>query len=126
MTTYVVTDAATGKEVYRYSSLTEIIWDQFPTPAYTYTAIPDPAAPAPASSWQTMAAFDFLRSFQAAERIAARTKSATDPVLDDFYSLLLKADNVHSSDPDLIAGMNYLVSVGVLTQARHDIIMGLA
>lgn len=68
-------------------------------------------------------AFDFLRRFEVAERIAARTKATTDPVLDDFFSLLMKADNVHSDDPDVIAGMTYCVTVSVLTQARHDTIM---
>lgn len=79
----------------------------------------------PATSIQTRwATFDFLRRFGPDERIAARTLAKTDPIVEDFMDLLGKSTNIVSSDPDTQAGMDYLVYVGVLTEARKNTILG--
>jgi hypothetical protein len=72
----------------------------------------------------TWPAFDFLRRFEPQERIAARTLAKSDPVVEDFMDLLGRATNVVSDDPDTVAGMNYLVAIGVLTVARKNAILG--
>jgi hypothetical protein len=36
----------------------------------------------------------------------------------------MAAQEIVSDDPRTVAGMNYLVSVGILTQARRDEILG--
>ena len=69
-------------------------------------------------------AFDFLRRFGPDERIGARTLAKTDPIVEDFMDLLSKATNIISDDPDTVAGMDYLVYKGVLTEARKNTILG--
>lgn len=69
-------------------------------------------------------AFDFLRRFTPAERVAARSLAKTDLIVEDFMDLLMKADNVISTDPDTQAGMDYLVANNVLTEARKNTILG--
>lgn len=59
---------------------------------------------------------EFLRRLTPAERIAAR--AASDPVIDDFLALLQLAEHVDVGDADTVAGVGYLASVGVLTEAR--------
>lgn len=64
----------------------------------------------------------FLRRFTADERVAIR--ASTDPYVQDFYYLLDKAAEVRLDDPDVVAGMSYLVACGMLSQARADAILG--
>lgn len=63
---------------------------------------------------------EFLSRFTVAERIAIR--SSTDPVVADFMSMLDMAQNIQTTHPDTVAGLGYLVSVGLLTAARAAVI----
>lgn len=124
MTTYIVTRKDTGAEVYRYSAVEPIDWVGFEFATHDHTPEPDPVepeVPAPTVTWPRL---DFLRRFNMGERIAIRTARATDPILNDFFSLLEQATNVHSDDPDTLAGMGYLVQQGLLSAARRDEILG--
>lgn len=67
---------------------------------------------------------EFLRRFTAQERVVARTLAKTDPVVEDFLALLSQAQDVQTSDPDTVAGMDYLVQTNVLTAERRDQILG--
>ena len=73
------------------------------------------------SSWT---AYQFLLRFTAEERAAFRAAAITDPNVADFQQLAQAAQEVLSDDPMTIAGMAYLVSVGLLTSARRDEILG--
>ena len=66
---------------------------------------------------------DFMRRFTPEERVAIRTAAQTDQVLVDIEELLRAAQKVRLNHPDTIYGINYLVSVGLLTQARADEIL---
>lgn len=124
MPTYIVTRKDTGAEVYRYSAVEPIDWVGFEFATHDHTPEPDPVepeAPAPTLTWPRL---DFLRRFNMGERIAIRAARASDPILDDFFSLLEQAENVVSTDPDTIAGMGYLVQQGHITAARRDQILG--
>lgn len=128
MTTYVVTRKSDGVEVFRYGGATEPInWAGYEFATHDHTVAPDPveppAPPAPAQQW---ARLDFLRRFNMTERIGIRSARTTDPILNDFFSLLEQATNVHSDDPDTLAGMGYLVQQGHITAARRDEILGAA
>lgn len=64
---------------------------------------------------------EFLNRFTAQERINIR--SSSDPIVEDFMELLNAASEVDKTYPDTIAGMNYLVSAGLLTQQRLEEIL---
>lgn len=92
------------------------IWTA-PVPAAAQTQI---AAVAPKTS-----PVEFKLLFSAQERVAIKVVRATDPVLDDFFSLvddprLTHVDLGLQSTKDAIA---YLVTGGLLTQTRADEIL---
>ncbi|OGV45207.1 MAG: hypothetical protein A2017_06610 [Lentisphaerae bacterium GWF2_44_16] len=64
----------------------------------------------------TISSYEFLKRFTQAERIAIR--SSTDVYVMDFVSLTWAAQIVDFSDVDTLAGMAYLVTTGLLTEAR--------
>lgn len=64
---------------------------------------------------------EFLRRFTSQERIAAKTSA--DPIVEDFMYLLTLAQNIRLDDPDTIAGVNYLESVGILSEGRTQEIL---
>jgi hypothetical protein len=69
-----------------------------------------------------MTVYEFLKRFTTSERIAVRNKAKTDAIVDDFMDLLNRSGAVYPANPDVTAGLNYLVSVGVLTSARAAVI----
>lgn len=72
--------------------------------------------------WPTPA--EFMLRFTAQERLAIRQAAATDPVISDFEELLLAATaGVDTNSQPVKGGLAYLVSKGLLTQARADAIL---
>lgn len=69
-------------------------------------------------------AYQFLLRFTAEERAAFRAAALTDPMVADFQQLAQAAQEVINTDPMTVAGMNYLVSVGLLTEQRKTEILG--
>lgn len=67
--------------------------------------------------------YEFLLRFTPAERSAFRAAAVTDPNVADFQQLATAAQQVISNDPITIAGMNYLVFVGLLTEERKNEIL---
>jgi hypothetical protein len=76
----------------------------------------------PPQSWT---AYQFLLRFTTEERAAFRAAALTDPNVADFQQLAQAAQEVISNDPMTVAGMNYLVSVNLLTEQRKNEILGL-
>lgn len=64
-------------------------------------------------------AYQFLLRFTPAERALFRSGAASDPALADFLQLAQAAQEIDAGDPITLAGMSYLVSVGVLSEARR-------
>jgi len=73
---------------------------------------------------QSWTAYQFLLRFTAEERAAFRAAALTDPMVADFQQLAQAAQEVINNDPMTIAGMNYLVSVNLLTEQRKNEILG--
>jgi hypothetical protein len=71
----------------------------------------------------TWTAYQFLNRFTYAERAAYRVAAKTDDIVADFMGLAQAAQEILSDDPMTIQGMDYLVSIGVLTQQRRDEIL---
>jgi len=68
--------------------------------------------------------FEFLNRFTPAERASFRAAAQTDDIVADFAQLAGAAQEIINTDPITIAGMDYLVSSGLLTRERADEILG--
>lgn len=68
--------------------------------------------------------YEFLNRLTAAERAALRAAAETDPTVADFQELAVAANEIINTDPVTIAGMNYLVAQGHLTESRKLEILG--
>lgn len=64
-------------------------------------------------------AYEFLKRFSWQERAAIRIASANDNAVADFLQLCTAAQIVIADDPTTVAGMDYLVSLNLLTPARR-------
>lgn len=70
-----------------------------------------------------VSSYEFMRRFTRDERIAIRTAAKTDPILEDWLLMSGAATGIPLNDADTQAGMDYLVSKGLITRARgHQII----
>lgn len=74
----------------------------------------------PTSFPKTYTAYQFLMRFTAAERAAFRAAAVTDSNVADFQELATAAQEINTDNPVTIAGMEYLVSQGLLTEQRKQ------
>jgi hypothetical protein len=81
-----------------------------------FTGIPDRGP----QSWTS---YEFLLRFTESELEIIRGRSFTDATVWRFLTLAEAAHEIKSDDPTTIAGMDYLVSASILTQARRDEIL---
>ena len=72
---------------------------------------------------KTWTAYQFLNRFTYSERAAYRNAAKTDDLVADFIGLAQAANEIISDNPVVIQGMDYLVSIGVLTQQRRNEIL---
>ena len=124
MTTYVVTRKSDGQEVLRYEADAPVEWVGFEFAQFTHAVLVESAPavePAPVFVWDRI---DFMRRFTSAERIAAREREGTDPIMADFFDLLRQAPVVRSNDLDVAAGLGYMTAVGILATGRAAEILG--
>jgi hypothetical protein len=68
--------------------------------------------------------YEFLNRFTAAERASFRLAAETDETVADLEQLLVAAQQIINTDPVTVAGMDYLVTQGLLTEARKLEILG--
>lgn len=67
--------------------------------------------------------YQFLNRLTATERADIRERSKTDSNVADFLMLATAAQEIVSDDPMTIAGMNYMVMIGVFTEQRKNEIL---
>jgi hypothetical protein len=65
-----------------------------------------------------MSTYEFLSRMTPQERIGIRSSALIDPVVGDFMYLLNQAAVVYPNNPDVRAGLSYLVMQGKLTADR--------
>ena len=75
---------------------------------------------------KTWTAYQFLNRFTYQERTAYRSAASTDDLVADFMGLAQAAQEINNDDPMTVAGMNYLVTIGVLTEQRKNGILDYA
>lgn len=68
------------------------------------------------NSTVTLTKLEFYRLFTQAERVAIY--SSTDPLVLDFVRMMSMAQEVSMDDPDVVAGVNYLETLGLLAEGR--------
>lgn len=73
---------------------------------------------------QIWTSYEFLNRLTASERADIRQRALTDHNVADFLMLATAAQEVLSDDPVTIMGMDYMVMIGVFTQARRNEILG--
>lgn len=77
----------------------------------------------PPTHSKQMSKTDFKGLFAPQEYRAISTKAETDDIVFQFWDMAQTADSIDVNDSRTQGGMGYLVSVGCLTQERHDVIM---
>lgn len=68
---------------------------------------------------QVWTSYEFLGRFTAVERATIRDAALADAGVADFLMLAQAAQDIVSDDPVTIAGMDYLVSLSIITPARR-------
>lgn len=72
----------------------------------------------------TYTSYQFLTRFTPEERAAIRALALTDSTVADFLQLEQAAQEIITDNPIVVSGMDYLVSVGLLTESRKNEIIG--
>ncbi len=78
----------------------------------------------PVERRKTYTTLDFLGRFTTSEMDAIEIARSDDGIVQSFYRAALAAQEVVNDDPRTVAGMDYLVTIGILTHARRDAILG--
>lgn len=91
-------------------------------PGATYVANGNPRFILPPRVYR-WTAYEFLNRLTAAERAQIRALGNTDTNVADFLMLATAAQEIVSDDPTTIMGMNYMVLIGVFTEARKNEIL---
>lgn len=119
MTTYIVTNKATGQEVYRYQNDTPVEWSGMGFATHDHTPEADPAViedvVVVAMTWTKL---EYLRRFTQDERIAIRNAAKVAPQLDDYLELLALAEEIRNDDPDIIGALQMLEASGLIDAGR--------
>ena len=68
-------------------------------------------------------AFEFLQRFTESELEIVRGRAVSDPIVWRFLTFAQAAQEIDGGDSMTLAGMDYLVAVSILTQARRDEIL---
>lgn len=77
----------------------------------------------PVAAQKTWTSYEFLKRLTLAERTGARELAKTDAIAQDFMHLLDRSGEVQQNNPDVLAGLNYLVSQGRMTAGRPSEIL---
>ena len=101
----------------------ELQADEFPDKGWTYAPGETPRFKPPVVP-RVWTAYQFLLRFTEAELLGIRTAATTDPLTWRFLTLATAAQEIVSNDPQTVAGMDYLVSAGLLTEQRKGEILG--
>lgn len=119
MPEFIVTRRATGEVVYAYAADEATDFPEFPFAQFNHTIKSTIEQPAPA---REISGVSYLRRFTQEERIAIRASAVSSKVLDDYLKLLditiAQGGVVNLDDPDTIAAVNMLESVGLIATGR--------
>jgi hypothetical protein len=121
MTTYSVIRKSDGVHVYSYNADTPIEWSGMEFATHDHVAQPEITPEGDIVGvvvGRVYSQVEWLRRFTTAERIAIRQAASANPVLDDYIRLMDATMEIHTDDPDTIAGVQTLEAVGLLAEGR--------
>jgi hypothetical protein len=120
MHTYQVTRKSDSEPVYRYQADAPIEWAgmEFATHDHVAQVEITPEGDIVGVVVHVYSQVEWLRKFTQAERIAIRTAAAGNVMLDDYIKLMDATSEIHTDDPDVIAGLQTLEAVGLLATGR--------
>lgn len=84
---------------------------------------PEPADPAPPAPPKQFTSLEYLDLFTESEQLAVATAAMTNATVKLWYDRMLAASFITLADPRTEAGLNALVSAGLLTAARKAAIV---
>lgn len=122
---YIVTDKATGAEIYRYASEAPIEWSGMGFDTHDHVELVEVVdgisdAQIVRTVWtQTQ----WKRRFTQAERLAIREAATQSPVLADYMDLMNGADEIANDDPDVIKAMGLLEQHVLIAEGRAQEIL---
>lgn len=115
MNTYVIQQRETGDVVHAYTADAPGEFAEYPFAQFNHILQkPETAAPAE----RTITKVVYLRRFTADERVGVRTAAKTSAVLEDYLSMMELAEEINLDDPDTIAAVQMLESVGLIATGR--------
>jgi len=97
-------------------------WYDPQTQTFNSFPVQEPVAPLPSTS---VTPLQYVERFTDTEQLAIVTATMTNPAIKLWYDKLMAASEVVFFDPRLSAGMDALVSAGLITQARSEEILSL-
>ena len=121
MTTYSVTRKSDGVHVYSYNADTPIEWSGMEYATHDHAAqteITQEGDIVGELIGRVYSQVEWLRRFTTAERIGIRQAAAANPLLDDYIRLMDATMEIHTDDPDTIAGVQTLEAVGLIAEGR--------
>jgi hypothetical protein len=72
---------------------------------------------------QVWSSLEFLNRFTDSEMMAIENGRLSDPYVQAFYRSALAAQEIVSDDPRTIAGMDYIMSIGIIDETRKEEIL---
>lgn len=111
------------RPVPQHDPLTQVpeqVFQIYATTVFTDWVVRPKTADERRRSWTPL---QFLERFADHELDTIETRRLTDPLVQKFYRTASFAQEVVSDDPRTVAGLDYLVAVGILTAARKDAIL---
>lgn len=118
---YIVTDKATGAEVYRYQADAPIEWSDMPFATHDHTEFVEVVEGViQGVSHRILTKLEYLRRFTTEERVTIREASKANPVLEDYLAMMELAEEIDTGDADTIAAVNMLERVGLIGAGRAN------
>lgn len=116
---YIVTDKATGAEVYRYQADAPVEWSGMEFATHDHVEQVEIIGDViQGASSRVLTKLEYLRRFTTEERVNIRESAKTNPVLEDYLVMMELADEINTGDADTIAAVNMLEQVGLIGAGR--------
>lgn len=115
MSTWQVTERATGMIVYAYTADEAVDWPDYPFASFNHNLVVPEVTQDPT---RIITKREYLVRFTQAERIAIRTAAKSSVELDDYLALLENSEEIDLDDEDLIKCLSTLEAATLIAEGR--------
>jgi hypothetical protein len=105
------------------TELVELNQDEFCEPGFIYMPEETPRF-IKQTTTKVFTSYQFMLRLTPEERASIRASALTDVIVADFLQLAQAAQEIETSNPITIQGMDYLVMLGLLSEQRKNEILG--